>query len=362
MHLKLLEVFAKLDEYVAKFGANFVIALSGGGDSMALLAIVYEWQNERRKIGLNVKVKACVIDHGIAANSAKVAQTAKERAMKIGIDTHIIRLDSEIETKIQEKARQLRYAKLGQYAQNLGANLILLAHNKDDQIETILFRMARSTGLDGLAGMRELQSAAFANNVTLARPLLHVTRQELRDYLTKRKLEYFNDPANQNMNFSRVKVRQSVSKLKSQGYDFEKVVSIGHAAKNLREALDSRLGEYLKRNLSVSGNKILLKNYCECHLPTIILNRALASIIQSLSKTIYSPSSDKLDNLAVKIRAKDFNGATLSGIKISKIKADLEFIIAKQRHGQKPIAEFRPKEFQDRINGSLWHTGFEMRI
>lgn len=360
MQLKLQQVFAKLEEYAARFGANFVIAFSGGGDSMALLEIAIEWQKERKKSGVDCKVKACIIDHGIAANSAEVAQTANLRAAKIGVEAKIIRLNERIENNIQETARRLRYEKLGQFAESEDAKIILLAHNQDDQIETILFRMLRATALDGLAGMRELQSAAFANNIILGRPLLDASRQELRDFLNERGLEFYDDPANQNLNFSRVKIRDRITGLRKAGFDFEKILKVGNVAAQLREKLDHLVSDYLKLNLLAANDKVTLQDFYSNRYPEIILKRAIGILIQSLGTNPYRSPDAKLESLYFKITANEFNAATLAGVKIKKEKSRLQLSIAKARRGQKNLSQIGFDEIGSRINSHLWHNRFDV--
>ncbi len=350
-------VYEKLDEYAAKFGGNFVIALSGGGDSMALLSLCNEWQIQRQNTNQIIQLNACIIDHGIADNSHEIALLAKERSEKIGINAEIFSLGTKINTRLQENARNLRYEALAEFSVLKRAKIILLAHNKDDQIETIVFRMSRSTGLDGLVGMRELNSARFAKNIILARPLLGYSRQELRNYLMVRNIEYFDDPANINTRFSRVKIRQKLAQLSDAGFGFEKLLSISHEAKRLRFELDKSCAFLLATCLCNDPKNICLMGIFEKKVPDIIKSRLIGMIIDAHNKKSHKISPHKIENLWNKIKPNEQSAATLAGVKISRKKDLLCFAYAKPRKGQTAIQQMDIEEILDSINKLLWHNG-----
>lgn len=359
--LNLQKVFTKLDEYAANFGGNFVLGLSGGGDSMALLAICRVWQLDREKAGQKITIHACIIDHGIANNSAQIAEISKERAEKLGIQAEIIKLNEKIEVKLQENARKLRHLALGEFAKSKSAKLILLAHNKNDQIETVLFRMLRGTRLDGLAGMRELSLSPFVQDIILARPLMDFSRDELRGLLEINNLQYFDDPANSNDKFARVKIRTKISVLEKNDFNFAKLLSIGQAAQELRYGLDELCANFLERNLEFSENTIRLRRANDDNVPKIIVSRVLSIVLEAHCQRDYRIEAKKIDNLFQKINTETFKSATLAGVKISKTGNTLKFEYANPRKGHEKIS-ISTKEIRYRINHILWHNGADINI
>ena len=111
---------------------------------------------------------------------------------------------------LEEAARHLRYAALERLAKRWRCRAILTAHSADDQAETVLFNVLRGTGPVGLAGMRRRRRLRANSNVWLLRPLLRVRRRDLRNYLQRHKLDWKDDPSNQDPRFTRNYLRLTV--------------------------------------------------------------------------------------------------------------------------------------------------------
>lgn len=181
-------------------GSLVLVALSGGADSLALAAAVaFEAPRGDWRAG------AVIVDHGLQAGSAEVAERAAEQARELGLDPiRIIRVQvSEAGEGPEAAARAARYAALESARAELGAELIMLAHTADDQAETVLLGLARGSGATSLAGMP-------ARTATLARPLLGLRRETLRAACRDAGLEWWEDPHNFDERFARVRVRERV--------------------------------------------------------------------------------------------------------------------------------------------------------
>lgn len=334
--------FTLFDNWAKRFGANFTIALSGGGDSLALTALLQKWRliNEPNAI-----LKACIIDHGIAVNSNEIARDALNRANSIGVCSEIIRLDEKIETRIQERARVLRFEKIHDFAARHKSRIILLGHNCDDQIETIVFRMCRKTGIDGLSGMAQLQniySKSFGSFV-LGRPLLDFSRFELRQYNETNGIQYFDDPANISHKFARVRIRNFFEQ--NADIDKESILRIGLQASRLRYEFNSIIRGFLLKNLEFQEPLLELRNL-DC-LPQELQFRVLETIIQAFNYQDYRTSREKIENL---IASQFLKPRTLAGVLISKKANRIVFKIAPSRKSLKPNQIFPNQMIFDAIS------------
>jgi tRNA(Ile)-lysidine synthase len=183
-------------------GERVVVAVSGGADSMALLAVLWEL-SERLEIVLEV----ATVDHGLRASARAEGELVKARAEALGLRWHGLTVDvaeaRRGRASLQDAARRVRLAALEALAQRVGASRVALGHQADDQAETVLFRVVRGTGLAGLAGIPYRRGAFI-------RPLLDVTRAEIARYLGRRSLPFVEDPSNADLRFARSRVRHQL--------------------------------------------------------------------------------------------------------------------------------------------------------
>ncbi|NIZ61419.1 tRNA lysidine(34) synthetase TilS [Sedimentitalea sp. CY04] len=207
------------------------VALSGGGDSVALLHVLATWFQSR-----GVDVLAATVDHGLRDGSAQEAQQIAEMAAGLGVDHEILRWDDwDGKGNLQDQARRARYQLLGEWAKRRQIPIVALGHTADDQAETVLMRLARSAGVDGLAAMPVRRDL---NGITLLRPLLKVTRAQLRSYLTENNLTWVEDPSNQDRRFERVRLRQAMQDLEPLGLTIETLSTVAENMARAKEALD----------------------------------------------------------------------------------------------------------------------------
>ncbi|MBY0224824.1 MAG: tRNA lysidine(34) synthetase TilS [Hyphomicrobium sp.] len=199
----LAAIFAPVRGY-----ARLVLAVSGGSDSTALLNLAVRWA---RSIGTEAPtISAATVDHGLRPGSAAEAHQVAEVARALGVEARVLAwCGAKPERGIQERAREMRYGLLAQYASEtgLGPCAILTAHTRDDQAETVLMRLARGSGPDGLQGMRGVRALESYSNLVLARPLLNYSRDQLRSFLVAHGIRWFDDPSNEDRRFERVRLR-----------------------------------------------------------------------------------------------------------------------------------------------------------
>lgn len=181
-------------------GDRVLVGVSGGPDSMALLAALWELA-PRLKLTLEV----ATVDHGLRKVEDELA-LVRERTAALGLRWHRLSVDvrgSGVSRGLQEAARRARLAALAELAEARGCRRVALGHQANDQEETVLFRIVRGTGLRGLSGIPYLRDP-------FVRPLLDVTRAQVLSYLNRRSLAFARDPSNEDLRFARARLRQLV--------------------------------------------------------------------------------------------------------------------------------------------------------
>lgn len=239
-----------LDALARDVAPRFLIALSGGGDSMALAGLVRRWSQTRGR-GAHPALASCTVDHALRDGSGLEASQAAAMARAIGLDANLVRREGPRPLQgLQESARTARHLLLAQAAAARGMPVVLVAHTREDQAETVAFRMTRGTGLPGLAGMAGLSpSPAWRSvpGVLVARPLLADGRDALRQTLRAAGMDWIEDPSNSNTRFSRIAVRQRLAALAGAEADVSALNRIAGLAGTLRaarmQALRALLGD-----------------------------------------------------------------------------------------------------------------------
>jgi tRNA(Ile)-lysidine synthase len=212
---------------------GLLVGVSGGPDSMALLLLASQW---RTKPG-HPPVFSATVDHGLRPNSRSEAERVGEWSRALGVKHFILAWEGPKPlTRIQERARDARYALLEQCADQLDASLLLTAHHADDQCETILFRLLRGSGVGGLAGMAR---ATQRGRLTHMRPLLHLPKSALVDFCDSLGHSYFKDPSNEDPRFARVRLRRAAAALEELGMRSEGLLRLSRRAARAEAALRS---------------------------------------------------------------------------------------------------------------------------
>lgn len=208
-----------------------VVAVSGGPDSIAVLALLAEWTGRGRP-----RLLAITIDHGLRPEAAREAMMVGELCARLGVEHRTRRWQGpKPQAGVQEKARAARYALLAEEARAAGATAIVTAHTADDQAETLLMRMAAGSGLAGLAGMAPRSAV---NGVVLARPLLGVAKSRLVATCEARGLAFIHDPSNDDPRFARIRWRGLLPVLAREGMTARRLGQLAHRLARADAALD----------------------------------------------------------------------------------------------------------------------------
>ncbi|MFN3278635.1 MAG: tRNA lysidine(34) synthetase TilS [Paracoccus hibiscisoli] len=204
------------------------LAVSGGGDSVALMQVAAEWAQGRR-------VMVATVDHGLREGSDAEAEDVARAARALGLPHAILlwRRDTQA-GNLMAQARDARLRLLSGWARRNDLPAVALGHTADDLAETLLMRLARGSGVDGLSAMADWRDAF---DMRWLRPMLGAGRAELRDWLRARDVGWIDDPTNDNADYDRVRARQAIAAL---GLD---VSGLARSAAHIAEARDA-LAEY----------------------------------------------------------------------------------------------------------------------
>jgi tRNA(Ile)-lysidine synthase len=195
-----------------------VLAVSGGPDSTALMWLAARWRRRRRR---GPKLIAITVDHGLRPEARREAAAVKRLAARLGVAHRTVRwTGAKPATGLQEQARAARYRLIAAAAKRAGTTCVLTAHTLDDQAETILFRLARGSGLSGLAGVPRVRPLVMPEaGVFLVRPLLDLAKARLVATVRAAGIAAADDPSNRDPRFARTRMRALMPALADEGLD-----------------------------------------------------------------------------------------------------------------------------------------------
>ncbi|MDG1212140.1 MAG: tRNA lysidine(34) synthetase TilS [Paracoccaceae bacterium] len=231
------DIQAQFDAEIGRLhqGGSIGVAVSGGGDSVALLHLTQKWA---AKVGVHVQV--ATVDHNLRAESAAEALGVAKACAKLGLDHQTLHWTGwNGEGNLQAEASAARRRLLADAARAQGLKAILLGHTTDDQAETLLMRLGRGSGVDGLSGMRP---STLRDGIIWLRPLLGVRRDTLRDWLRSREITWIDDPSNDDLRFDRVKARRALVGLSDLGITAQGLTKTAEHMQQARGALDHAAG------------------------------------------------------------------------------------------------------------------------
>ncbi|AGA31495.1 tRNA lysidine(34) synthetase TilS [Singulisphaera acidiphila] len=185
-------------------GTGWVVAVSGGGDSVGLLRVLHRFGPE-----LGLRLSVAHLDHGVRGEAGREdARFVAELAGTLDLPVDLGQWSPSRAGHFEADARGARYAWLAEVAQARGASVVAVGHTRDDQAETILHRIVRGTGPRGLAGIPSRRP--LAAGITLARPFLKVAREEVRGLLGALGQPYRDDASNNDQSRTRARIRHDL--------------------------------------------------------------------------------------------------------------------------------------------------------
>lgn len=331
------------------------LAVSGGPDSLALLHLMARW---RAALSNPPRVLVLTVDHGLRPQAADEARFAGQQAAGLGLAHETLRWSGDKPaTGLANAARDARYRLMTERLAREAVDLCALvtAHTEDDQAETVLMRLARGSGIEGLAGMVRERKLPGDTAVMLVRPLLSIGKARLEATLTALGTGWVTDPTNSDPAYERARLRH-LQGLREQA-------GLANAALALSA---SRLA---RANAALEAATVRLEAGSVRHYPAIkavvdrrdfetaddeLRNRLLARLIRRYGGDHPSARLSEIERLAGLLASPAATAATLGGCRIS-LKAS-EITIGREAGRGLPVIELQPGQT------ALWDGRFHVAL
>ncbi len=352
------------------------IAVSGGADSMALMHLVAGWAAGRAAdVPSGVSpIVVMTVDHALRPESAEEAQWVGTEARKLGLEHVVLQWAGEKpRTGLQEAARVARYDLI---CRHIGSEAlqnprqVLLAHHLDDQAETILMRLARGSGVDGLSGMREVETRVWLRLghpveerlISLHRPLLSIEGARLRTTLTALGGTFRHDPSNDDPRHERVRLRQAAAARADLGLTPRALATTAVRMAAARAALDSAQYALAQTAVDLHGGAWAgLDLTALMAAPGEVAVRLLRAVIVAMGGQDEPPKRAQLEELAGSLAGLKDGARTLGGtvIAIQQGKGEPEgqsrsVVAIYREQGRHPLPEITLRPGQ----GVFWDRRF----
>lgn len=321
-------------------GAPVAVAVSGGPDSMALALLAGDWAAEAARTGDNGDIHFLTFDHGLRRESAGEArQTGAWLAAK-GLAHHILCWPQTLPkpaSDVQAAARKARYAALEAWCVAHDVQFLLLAHHLEDQAETLLMRLARGSGVDGLSAMAmSAPPVTRQDEPRLVRPLLNTPKARLVATLEARGQQWIEDPSNRDRSYLRVQARELLRDMPLDGLTPERLAATARRMARVREVLDDQTSRLLDASMTLSDegyarlDPALLIDAAE-HEEIVL--RVLSRLISSIGGRAYPPRLEGVERLLVDMKSGDFTGATLAGCLFAPLDSGKNLLLVAREAG-----------------------------
>lgn len=272
---KLLPEFSDSDDLLG-------LAVSGGPDSLALLLLAHEVFPRR--------ITAATVDHQLRPEGQAEARFVADLCSERGISHQILKPSVPIRGSIQAVARKTRYSLLNNWMESRNIAWLATAHHADDQLETLVMRLLRGSGIEGMSAIR-------ARRGHIIRPLLHFPKQALADFVEAHDIAAVDDPSNRDQSFDRVRVRHALSQL--HGFDVGLASQSAAALEDARSAINWMVEQL--------GDEHITKTDGGCRLerqdfPHEIVRRLLLRCLHICDPAL-SPRGEQLEQTIVALKS-----------------------------------------------------------
>jgi tRNA(Ile)-lysidine synthase len=327
---------------------RLAVAVSGGADSLALCLFAHRWASAQggEAVGLTV-------DHRLRPEAAGEAARVSRWLADRGIPHQTLRwTGAKPSTGIQARARRARYALLGESCREAGILHLLLAHHQSDQAETLLLRLARGSGVDGLSAMAPVSTMA---DVRLLRPLLSVPRERLTAALAAQGQPWIEDPSNANLAFRRVRVRRMLPELAAEGLTPQRLAATAQRLGRARRALDLASTDLLVAAVELDARGFARLDAAALgRAPDEIALRVLARLCRTIGGGVYPPRLERLERLLGEVLGGLDGARTFGGCVLAP--ADDALLVWRE------LAAIGPSQTVSTAGSFLWDNRFALHL
>ena len=279
------------------------LAVSGGGDSVALLHLAVE-------AGLRVEV--ATVDHGLRPEAAGECAAVAAACAGLGVAHEVLCWRWDGVGNLQDAARRGRLALLADWAARRGLAAVALGHTQDDVAETFLMRLARDAGVDGLAAMaarREVGGTVFL------RPMLGIGRGALRAWLLARGVEWAEDASNEDARYARVRARRAVAAMADAGVGATEIAALAERMAEVRAALEAVTTEAAARVARLDRGDVILDAAGLAALSVEVRRRLVLAAVMWIGSAEYGPRGAELERFLRAVA--EGRAATLAGVRMT---------------------------------------------
>ena len=293
-NLNLIKVKKKVYQSLKKTGCNnFLLAISGGSDSLFLLKMVHELSSE-----YNYYIRAIHVNHNFSPNSGDMENYCVNACKEYDVELVIKNLNCNTKSNIEDHLRNQRYREI--FTAMNDNEALILGHHFDDQIETFFYRLFRGSSPNGLSCMKEISERESRK---ICRPLLSFSKKTIEKYVKEKKIEFIHDLTNNDTSFDRNYIRKNIiPTVKARWSGFSKVmkhnIMLQNSYKNIANDYCKVIFDHVVSNKQVDIN--LLKSYPK-YLHGIFLRYFMSQTINyelsknelsSILKLFYSDNND----------------------------------------------------------------------
>ena len=293
-NLNLIKVKKKVYQSLKKTGCNnFLLAISGGSDSLFLLKMVHELSSK-----YNYYIRAIHVNHNFSPNSGDMENYCVNACKEYDVELVIKNLNCNTKSNIEDHLRNQRYREI--FTAMNDNEALILGHHFDDQIETFFYRLFRGSSPNGLSCMKEISERESRK---ICRPLLSFSKKTIEKYVKEKKIEFIHDLTNNDTSFDRNYIRKNIiPNVKARWSGFSKVmkhnIMLQNSYKNIANDYCKVIFDHVVSNKQVDIN--LLKSYPK-YLHGIFLRYFMSQTINyelsknelsSILKLFYSDNND----------------------------------------------------------------------
>lgn len=288
-------------------GTKVAVAVSGGADSMACVLLA-------KHCGL--QPVALTVDHGLRSEAASEARQVGEWMQHYEIPHEMLLWEGEKPvSNIQGEARQARYQIMAEYCQANDIKALFTGHHLDDQAETVLLRLMRGSGVDGLSAMLE---DSHLYGVRVVRPLLAVRKEALCHFLQGQGQSWVEDPSNDNTDYARVEVRRFLSTSREPELLIRRLADTAQSMQRSRAYIQMHVEDDMARVVVHWGEDgaacVNRRGLVQLHPEAAY--RILATLVHNIGQEAYKPRFEALERLYAALKEETFRGATLGHCRI----------------------------------------------